>query len=291
MAIDRRVTGIVLRVLTGAVFCLSAVLKLVAIDQFELYVYSYGFFSLSASFILARLCIGAELVVAMMMWTGWKQKPTRLFTILLLLFFMLVLCYAVLTGRDDSCQCFGQLVEMKPGVSLLKNAVLLLMVLQIKPVDDRPRKRVWLLVAGVLAAVLMALPFVVSVPDNWGFGPQREPFGEAALQEATAEGGALERMGIGHDRRLVAFVTPKCPYCKLAREKLGSMAKRHGFEEGKMVYVEPSDIGDSLFLAITYGARPLMMLMDGGEVKSTYHLRNVDENEVTEFLEGDGTTK
>ena len=73
----------------------------------------------------------------------------------------------------------------------------------------------------------------------------------------------------------------------MAREKLGSMAKRHDIGEEKIVYVQPSDIGDSLFIAITYGARPLILLMDGREVKSTYHLRNVDEKEVSEFLGGE----
>lgn len=282
--LEKPAVRITLRVLTGAVFCLSALSKLVGIDQFELYVYSYGFLSLSASYIVARLCIGLELVVALMMWAGWYLRLTRLATLLMLVFFSLVLCYAALAGRDDSCQCFGQLVDMNPGESLLKNAVLIAVVLLFVPMGERPQKRVWKMVACLSGAVLMVLPFVVSVPDSWGFGPQRERFGEETLQASMDEGGKLEQMGIGHGHKLVAFVTPNCPYCKLAREKLGSMAKRNDIAEGKIVYVQPSDIGDSLFIAITYGARPLMLLMDGKEVKATYHLRNVDEDEVAEVL-------
>ena len=62
------------------------------------------------------------------------------------------------------------------------------------------------------------------------------------------------------------------------------MVKRHGLKDESVVYVEPTDIGESLWVEITYGARPLMLLMDGQEVKATYHLRNVDEEEVAEFL-------
>ena len=282
--LEKQAVRIVLRVLIGAVFCLSALSKLVAIDQFELYVYSYGWLSLSASYFVARLCIGLEMVIALMMWAGWYLRLTRLATLLMLVFFSLVLCYAALVGRDDSCQCFGQLVEMNPGESLLKNAVLIAVVLMLVPKGDRPRKRWEKVLAWVFGLVLLIVPFAVSIPDNWGYGPHRERFGEEDLKTAVSEGGKLEQMGIGHDRLLVAFVTPNCPYCKLAREKLGSMAKRHDIEEDKIVYVQPSDIGDSLFIAITYGARPLMMLMDGSEVKTTYHLRNVDEKEVAEFL-------
>jgi hypothetical protein len=247
-------------------------------------VYSYGFLSLSASYIVARLCIGLELVVALMMWAGWYLRLTRLATLLMLVFFSLVLCYAVLAGRDDSCQCFGQLVDMNPGESLLKNAVLIAVLLLFVPMGERPQKRVWKTVAWLSGALLMVLPFVVSVPDSWGFGPQRERFGEETLQASMDEGGKLEQMGIGHGHKLVAFVTPSCPYCKLAREKLSSMARRNDIAEDNIVYVQPSDIGDSLLIAITYGARPLMLLMDGKEVKTTYHLRNVDEDEVASLL-------
>ena len=277
-----------LRVLVSAVFCVSALAKLLSIDHFELYVYSFGFFSLSVSYVLARLCIAAELALALFTLLGWYPRMMRVLTVLTLLFFSLFLCYTALAGRNDSCQCFGQLVEMNPLQSLVKNGVLILTVLGYYRVESGERRtvsgkwRVW--VSGVLLAVCVATPFVVSVPDSWLFGPQEEPYNREALADATAEGGVLASMGVGKGEKLVAFVTPRCPYCKLAREKVGSMARRHHIEDEKIVYVEPSDISDSLFITITYGARPLLMLMDGREVKATYHLRNVDENEVVELL-------
>lgn len=282
---DKPVVCIVLRMLIGALFCLSAVAKLVSIDGFELYIYSFGWLSLSASFMAARLCIGVELVLALLLITGWYPRLTRLATLLLLIGFSVVLCIAALMGRSDSCQCFGDLVEMNPVQSLLKNAILIALVLLYRPHGNRPQKKAWKVVSAVLALLLLASPFAISVPDNWGFGPHEESFGKQALQESVSEGGPLARMGVGTERRLVAFVTPRCPYCKLAREKLTSLARRHKIGEESIVYVEPGDIGDSLFLAITYGARPLMMLMDGNEVRATYHLRNVDEKEVSNFLQ------
>ena len=70
------------------------------------------------------------------------------------------------------------------------------------------------MVGVVVGVLLMATPFVVSVPDSWGFGPFDEPYGEESLKAATGEEGALLKMGVGEGRRLVAFVTPRCPYCK-----------------------------------------------------------------------------
>ena len=52
-----------LKVLLGLVFIVSAILKVVDMDKFEIYIYSYHFFSLNFSFIVARLAIILELVL------------------------------------------------------------------------------------------------------------------------------------------------------------------------------------------------------------------------------------
>ena len=280
-----------LRLLIGAVFCVSAVAKLIVIDDFELYIYSFGWLSLSLSFMVARLCIGVEMALALWVWTGWFPKVTKAVTLFLLLVFSLFLCYAALIGRNESCECFGRLLDVNPAQSLLKNGVLILLGLgyfKVRGEKIKEKKRCWKVwVIGVLSPLCLALPFVVSIPDNWGFGPSQEPYNHEALKEALIEGNALSQMGVGEGRRLVAFVTPRCPYCQLARRKIDSMAKRHDFSKGSVVYVQPSDIKE-LFLQITcvngICSRPLILLMDGDSVIATYHLRNVDEKQVADFL-------
>lgn len=275
----------------GVIFCLSAVAKLVAIDDFELYVYSFGWLPLNVSYVAARLCIGWELVLGVLLMAGWWKKTVRLATLLTLVAFSLLLCYLALVGRNESCECMGKLVEMSPTVSLLKNAVLIMLVLlglrEKGEMRDEKGERWKVVVVFVVGLVLLALPFVVSVPDSWGFGPNREPYGETALKEATEGDGALLRMGVGEGRKLVVFVTPKCPYCKLARKKIDGMKHRHDLKEGSVVYVEPTDIGEEVWFGITYGSRPMLLLMENQEVKATYHLRNVDEDEIVDFLKGE----
>ena len=276
-----------LRIFVGVVFCLSAVAKLVAIDDFELYIYSYGFLSLNGCFLLARVCIGFEFFLGVLTLVGWYPRLTRLSTLGLLLLFSFFLCYAMLVGRNDSCRCFGRLFELNPAWSLLKNAVLIVMVLGFYGCSRRgtfDRKKWKMIVVTLGGVALLALPFVVSVPDSWLFGPSHEPYNKEALKESLAEGGVLRELGAGRERCLVAFVTPKCPYCQLARRKLDSMVKRHHFPEGRVLYVEPDDISTQRFLDITYGNRPLVMLLDADSVVATYHLRNIDERQVADFL-------
>ena len=50
------------------------------------------------------------------------------------------------------------------------------------------------------------------------------------------------------------------------------------------MYLEPEEIGIGLFKSITRGMRPLVMLVDNGEVRVTYHYRNIKERQVVEFL-------
>ena len=273
-------------VLLGALFILSAGAKLWSIDQFELYIYSFRFFSLNLAFVLARLCIGAELVLGVLALTGWWRRKVLAVMLAMLFFFSFFLCYAALIGRDDSCQCFGQLVDMPPTTSLLKNSILILLTLIVlrwaKEETPRNRKvRAW--VTGVIIAAAMATPFIISVPDSWMFGPSHERYDDEALHEAL-DGMTFENGLWDMYRHVVVFVTPGCPYCKMTRQKFDTMSQRYFFHPGDIVYIEPQDLPDGMFLRITYGARPLILLLDGGKVVATYHYRNINERQIARWL-------
>lgn len=275
---------IALRVLLAALFIVSAVAKLVAIDDFELYVFSYGFMPLTLTYIATRICIAAEFLLGVLIAVGWWRKWVNLAVMAMLLLFSIFLCYAALIGRTDSCRCMGRLADMPPAVSLLKNAVLIVLVLLymrlVNNGEDRGRlanRKKVLITAGMVVAVLVAV-FTISVPDNWMFGDEDMLYDKVLLHEALEE----RQLSDGH--KLVAFVTPGCPYCRMSREKIGSIAKRHNLDTTDIVYLEPADIGNERFMGITYGNRPLIMLLADGEPQATYHYRNISEREVAEFL-------
>ena len=94
----------------------------------------------------------------------------------------------------------------------------------------------------------------------------------------------LEERQLDKGHKMVAFVTPGCPYCRMSREKISSIAKRHELDTTDIIYLEPADIGNERFLGITYGSRPLIMLLDDGEPQATYHYRNISERKIAAFL-------
>lgn len=286
-----KVTAVLLRVLLAAVFVVSAVAKLFGMDSFELYIFSYGFFPMGVAFVLARLCIAAELLLGLFIAMGWYRRLVNAVTFCMLIFFSLFLCYAALTGRNESCQCFGQLADFNPAQSLLKNAALILLLLLygrlMPPEGECRRRKLRFWVSAAVVVVVTTCVFVVSVPDNWMFGPEKARYDSELLDEAISPDGDLAEMHLDEGRHLVAFVTPGCPYCKMTREKVGSIVKRNHIDEGQIHYVEPTDMVDDCFLRITYGQRPFIVLMDNGEVKITYHYRNISERQITKFLHGE----
>lgn len=280
------IVALVLRVLLAAVFIVSAVAKLFAIDDFELYIFSYGFFSLNVSYLVARLCIAAEFLVGLFLALGWWARWVQLLTLVMLILFSLFLCYAALVGRTDSCQCFGRMADLSPAQSLLKNAVLIGITLVYAKLSRYSRRssvsRIILTVVFVVSAVVAV--FCISVPDNWMFGPEEGRFNRGLLEESMAPEGALAEHHLAEGRQLVAFVTPGCPYCRMTREKLASIVSRNHLDTMRFHYFEPQDLPDALFLEITFGQRPLVLLLDNGTPVATYHYRNISEKEISRFL-------
>ena len=283
-----RCMSIVLRIIVGALFVVSAVAKLIDIDPFELYVFSYGFFPFTVVDVLVRLCIAAELILGIFIILGWYRRLVKVLTLLMLVFFSLFLCYAALKGRMESCQCFGQLVDFNPIQSLLKNGVLILLVLVAYRLqgEEKPVRRKGLrlgLSAGIVVLATVAI-FAISLPDSWLFGPSNNRYHKDTLAESIAPDGVLGDRHLDQGRQLVAFVTPGCEFCKMARQKIGTIAERHDLDTTHIHYIEPSELGDSVFLRLTYGQRPLVMLLGDGEVEATFHSRNISERQIADFL-------
>ena len=276
-----------LRVLLSALFLVSAVAKLVAIDDFELYIFSYGLLPLNASYLAARLCIVAELLLALFIALGWWRRWVNLAAFLILILFSLFLGYAALIGRTDSCQCMGRLADLNPIQSLLKNAVLIAMVLYFSRLSSRASQasRAKIVLSIVFMVAIVVTVFCISVPDNWMFGPEEGRYDRELLEQSIGPDGVLAADGLTEGHQLVAFVTRGCPYCRMTREKLGSMAQRHHLDTTRIHYYEPADLPDNLFLRITYGQRPFVILLDDGVPVTTYHYRNINERQLSRFLQ------
>lgn len=298
-----RIAALVVRMLLGAFFIFSAITKLIGIDQFEVYIFSFNILSLNLSFLVARLVIVAEILIGLGLLSNMFKRVVDVAGLLMIVGFTVFLCYAALIGRTDSCHCMGSFLEINPTGSLVKNAVLLLVLLfamYARPWRWQPRWFIW---APVLLAPVVTV-FCLSCPDNWMFGPSEEVYNVEEFDVQNGPEGDLHPLQLSEGRHVVAFLTPGCPYCRMADEKLTHICRRNDLDSTAFVYLTPASdstiapltldtttfirpsyrIPDMTYAMITYGQRPMIFLVEKGHVVVTCHYRNINEKQIIDFL-------
>ena len=274
-----RIAALVVRMLLGAFFICSAVAKLIDIDRFEVHVFSYNILSLNLSFLVARLVIVCELLVGIGLLANVFHRLVNICSLLMLVGFTMFLGYAALMGRTDSCQCMGPLLEINPTQSMLKNALLILLMLfamGCAPWKWRPRWFVWF---PVVVATLVTI-FCISAPDNWLFPASDEVYDAEEFAEAIQPEGELYPLRLDQGRHVVAF--DSCSFLYLVPTSDSTVAP---LTIDSATFLRPAHLLPVMTYAlITYGQRPLVFLVSDGKVEGTCHYRNIDEKRIVDFL-------
>ena len=295
-----------LKVLLGLVFIVSAVLKIFDMDQFEIYIYSYHFFSLNFSFIVARLAIIVELVFGIGLVTNALHKVYWWGSVMMLVGYSLLLLYAVILGRTDSCHCFGDFLQLDPKLSLLKNGILLLLFLPIYRMEGWRTPFRWLFLCLAVMASTIAV-FAISPPDNLTSYSDPEQNLQTELFNEMLDDTPLDTLDLREGKQVICFFSTSCEVCQMAARKLSLMQRFYGFpkenitylfmgnEEGVIGFCEQSESAhyrDVLYpdvarlLKAVNGNLPVIVFLDNGEVVHEYGFRNMKEEEIREFFEG-----
>ena len=293
-----------LKVLLGLVFIVSAVLKVVDMDRFEIYVYSYHFFSLNFSFLAARATIILELVLGIGLISNSLHKLYWWGSMAMLLSYTLLLIYALAIGRSDSCHCFGDYLQLNPKQSLLKNGFLMLLFLLIYRMKERETPFRWLLLCLAIMVSTIGV-FVVSPPDNYTQNYNSDQNLQVELFDEALNEAPLDALNLREGKKVICFFSTSCEYCQMAAQKLSLMQQFYGFppenitfvfmgtEEGVTEFYEKTEsvaYGYLLYddvvklLKISNGNFPTIVFMDNGEVVHEYGFRNMREEEIKAFL-------
>ena len=285
----------VFRVLPGILFLFSATAKLISIDAFEIYLFSFGWFSLGTSFLLARLVIAAEYTLGLLLIANLCPKTAWWGAVALLAGFTVFLGWLALSGNRDNCNCFGELVRLNPVQSMGKNLAVLALLLparNVRPFHCR-LKGLWI---TLMAVIPLAVVLIVSPPDNWRYDAyaRKNTVNVQALQEALDDGVLPASLATGD--HVACFYSLRCNFCKLSARKLVHLRERGEFSTAPLVavfgrgedtdttefleetgisfdevhFIEPSD-----FLRITNGAFPVILVLHDTTVVAAYNYRNL----------------
>ena len=293
-----------LKVLLGLVFIVSAVLKILDMDKFEIYIYSYHFFSLNFSFLVARFAIILELVLGIGLISHCLHKLMWWGSMAMLLGYTLLLIYALHLGRTDSCHCFGDFLQLDPKQSLVKNGVLILLFLLIYRMESCKTPFRWLLLCVTVMVSAIAV-FVVSPPDNLtsNFDPEQNL--QTEIFDAMLDDAPLDSLSLREGKQVVCFFSTSCDYCQMAARKLSLMQQFYGFpkenitylflgnEESMASFFEQSEsvrYRNMLYpnvvrlLKAINGTLPTIVFMEDGVLVHEYGFRNMDEAEIKVFM-------
>src|SRR5574344_607865 len=122
----------IVRMLVGVMFIVAAVLKLLSIDNFEIYIFSFQFLSLSLTAIAARCIIAFEMLLGIALLFKFFYKQTWWTSMLMMIGFTVFLVIVAIFRNDANCHCFGDLIPITPISSIFKNLFIIALLFFIK---------------------------------------------------------------------------------------------------------------------------------------------------------------
>lgn len=295
----------ILKIGLGLVFVVSAVLKLFDMDQFELYIYSYHFFSLNVSFLAARAAIIVELVLGVGLLANVFHKIMWWGSVLMLIGYTGLLLYAMHLGRTDNCHCFGDVLRFNPAQSILKNVALMVLFVLVYRVKEWRFKGRWLALLAVVTGCI-ATVFAINPPDFFLSSHDDAHNLQVSLFQEALQDPPLDSLELNHGRKVVGIFSSGCDVCKTTAKKLSLMQSYYHFPPQNITYIfmgspesvelffEESEsaryqyvVYDDLkrLLKINNGMFPLLVLMQDGKPVHEYGLRDMKEDEMKNFFE------
>lgn len=292
------------RLILGLVFCVSAILKLCSVEEFELYIFSLSVAGFGISSVAARILIVLELLTGLCLLARIYYREAVLSCALMLGGLTVFLLWRMSAGDNGNCHCFGEAVDLNPAESIAKNIILGVMLALCR--DCRvPSGRCclryrWLCISFLLAvaAVNIVLPpdILLSLgrnPDDVVSEKLEERLGEEALSEGA---------------RVICFFSTGCEFCQKAMKKLSGIFSRNGLDYSCM-HVFFMDTGDMEgkaaeffatnaegkiasytilspldFIPVTNGAMPVIVLVKDGKAVKEYDYITLDESGIADFI-------
>lgn len=296
---------IFLRLLIGFVFIGSAVLKLLSIDQFELYIYSFGIFNFFLTSILSRILILFEFLLGVFLICRFFYSKTWWLTIITMIGFTLFLAYTALFRQDANCHCFGSFIEINPIESIIKNGIIIALLLLVRNQHERYFKYKKWLISSVLVCGFVAT-FVLFPPDTF-YNKIYRPKTKVDIKSFhnIISDPAKFSLSTVNGTHIIAFYVSGCKFCKMSMQKVDQIFQRNKISSEKFVAIvlggpkeidifkkETQSFGYQMynhtdpvqFLNAVFGSFPTLVYMNNDSIVKVVNYRGIEEDEMVHFL-------
>ncbi|MDL2308796.1 DoxX family membrane protein, partial [Bacteroidales bacterium OttesenSCG-928-C03] len=235
---------LILRLLLGGMFITTAILKLLSIDQFELYIYSFGIFNYLWCTFFARCIIAFEFLLGFCLIIKFYYKYTWWATMATLIGFTLFLVYVAIFRNDSNCHCFGDFVELNPINSIIKNLITIILLLFIRKEPDY-KFRFKNLIVGLYFAATVTVCFIL-FPMDAIYNQIKSPIKEVNLEVfEKIQTDSTFTADFDDGKYIVPVFIPTCKYCKLSMKKLNSIVESREIDKSRInIFI----IGDNQYI-------------------------------------------
>lgn len=283
-------------VFVGVVFVVSAILKLMGMASFEMYMYEVLNVSFEFASVVSRLVVAVEIILGIALIVNLWYADCVSEGVLVIFSFFLV--YMLLQGSTESCHCMGDAFDLSPGKSLVKN-VLLIFILFFGPRRTKwlkYQKKPFLKVVAAISLVSVVAVFAVNRPDFMRIVKGRE-YNQEQLTLMLQREYPLALEG----NKVVCILSTHCGKCKMAARRMEGIFKMYGwkdyevltvFSDTKIITKPIAEQVDTFFketkvkrrnVAIVDQERlaevapnvPTIFLLNNGVVIKTYGYRNI----------------
>lgn len=301
--LSRIVLKVLARILLGLVFAISSVAKLSSLESFELYIFSFGYAGFDLCSIAARLIIIAEFLLGIFLAFNILPRLTRWLTGLSLAGFSIFLLWRAFIGDVESCHCMGNMVDMNPMQSLIKNIILALLLAYVWKDHGRILKH-QIPVACITSAAIIIAVFLAFPPDFYYRGSsESHDLSEEAFRPVA------DSLGLSTGKRAVCFYSGSCEHCKHCVSKMAGIISRHSLPKDSVfvLFMQTHENQDSVatsfftengeglvlpydylhpveFIPLTNGSMPLVVLFEDGELVKEYDYLSINEKELAAFF-------
>ena len=300
-----------INIVIGSVFIIAAILKLMSIDEFEIYIYSFDIFSFLLTTFVSRIIIIGEFILGLFLILKINYKLAWRLTFISLILFTLFLIYVAIFRQDANCHCFGELVELSPLESIVKNVVMMILLLVAKTQSSKFKVQSSKFKAQSSRFLVLGstfLVFIISPPDSiykMIYSTEKEvstvdlyeSFDEVVKIDFTEEGLVFDSIPSFKEKedQLIVIVSSGCKYCRLGLKKLSLMMRNEDLATDNVdifIWGSPEGIEDFRFetmtedysywhimpnraIEITYGRFPIFIFLKEKDIIKIGDFRDV----------------
>lgn len=285
--------------LAGAIFIVSAITKLISVEYFEQFIYSFGVVTLKQSILFTRILIAVELSLGLLFLIRLYLKWVCYISIAMLVAFTLFIVYLELFNKSGDCYCFGTVFQLSNTASIIKNVILILLTFLVLYLNNIPSllSKFQHAQLGVIVFLSVGVSIAVNFPNEIKSGKGRADFCRPCLTRF------IQNTKLQHQKKLICFFSTKCKYCQLSAKRISTMAlKAHNtsqvlyvfwdnehhptsfFTKTESIHFRYLEMNVLEFLDLTKGVMPLIVLYDNGKVVRSYRYADMDEAAVLDFL-------